>query len=454
LAETRRKRLANVDFATIAFLLLAAFSLTFLTAAAPASPPSGSATDSLDAIARDYVRLVLEMGERDDGYVDAYYGPAEWRAAARANPRTLPQLAAAAEALAARLGAGPDPGGNVRTPTQLRPAFLRGQIRALRARIRQLRGERLSFTEEAREIYGVELNLRPLTDFDPVLARIDALVPGEGPLAERVDALMDRFVIPAGRLDAVMRAAIAECRRRTVAHIPLPAGEAFTLEFVTGQSWSGYNWYQGNYHSLIQVNTDQHVRMGRAIDLGCHEGYPGHHAYNMLLERDLARGRGWVEYMVYPLYSPQSLIAEGSANYGIQLAFPGNERLAFETRVLYPLAGLPSEGAATYLQVQDAIKELSGARFVVARDLLEGRISRERAIELTQHYSLVSRRRAEQSIAFTEHYRAYVINYGLGEEMVKAAVEAHGRRPAERWRGMRHILSSPLQPADLLVRRR
>ncbi|HEV7660309.1 MAG TPA: hypothetical protein VGO55_10730 [Allosphingosinicella sp.] len=426
--------------------LIAAFSLTLLTAAAQPRPPR----DSLDAVARDYVRLVLEMGERDDGYVDAYYGPAEWRAAARANPRTLPQLAAAAEALAARLGDGPEPRGN--TPAQLRPAFLRAQIRALSARIRQLRGERLSFTEEAREIYGLELNLRPLTDFDPVLARIDALVPGDGPLAGRVDALMDRFVIPAGRLDAVMRAAIAECRRRTVAHISLPAGEAFTLEFVTGRSWSGYNWYQGNYHSLIQVNTDQQVRMGRAIDLGCHEGYPGHHAYNMLLERDLARGRGWVEYMVYPLYSPQSLIAEGSANYGIQLAFPGDERLAFETRILYPLAGLPSDGAAIYLRVQEAIKLLGGARFVIARDLLEGRISRERAIELTQHYALMSRPRAEQSIAFTEHYRAYVINYGLGEEMVKAAVEARGRRPADRWRRLRQILSEPTLPDDLARR--
>ena len=55
----------------------------------------------------------------------------------------------------------------------------------------------------------------------------------------------------------------------------------------------------------------------------------------------------------------------------------------------------------------------------------------------------MSRRRAEQSIAFTEQYRAYVINYGLGEEMVRAAVEADGRRPAERWAAMRRILSGP-----------
>jgi hypothetical protein len=120
---------------------------------------------------------------------------------------------------------------------------------------------------------------------------------------------------------------------------PAPAGEAFTLEFVTGKSWSGYNYYQGNYRSLIQINTDLPVRLSRAVDLGCHEGYPGHHAYNVLLERDLSRGRGWTEFSVYPLYSPQSLIAEGSANYGIDLAFTPEERLAFERDVLIPLAG-------------------------------------------------------------------------------------------------------------------
>ena len=106
------------------------------------------------------------------------------------------------------------------------------------------------------------------------------------------------------------------------------------------KSWSGYNWYQGNYRSLIQVNTDLPIYIDRAIDLACHEGYPGHHVYNALLEKHLVRDRGWVEFSVYPLFSPQSLIAEGTANYGIEVAFPGDERLAFERDVLFPLAGL------------------------------------------------------------------------------------------------------------------
>ena len=423
----------------LAILILAGCATT------PAAVES-SAPNSLDALARDYVQLTLEIGEREEGYVDAYYGPPEWREAARAHPRTVEQLAQAAAGLSARAAATTV---LLDSPDARRLSFLMAQLTAARTRLRMLQGERLSFAEEAQGLYGVTPDIRPLSEYDPVIARIEQLVPGTGPLADRVEAFQNRFTIPRDRLEAVMRAAIAECRRRTLQHIALPEGESFTLEFVTSQPWSGYNWYQGHYRSLIQVNTDLPVRLSRAVDLGCHEGYPGHHAFNALLEQKLARGRGWIEYMVYPLYSPQSFIAEGSANYGIDLAFPGDERLEFETRTLYPLAGLSTERAAEYLALQEAIQDLSGARFTIARDYLEGRLSREQAIDLTQRYQLVSRRRAEQSIAFTDHYRAYVINYGLGQEMVKRYVEAAGADPAARWAAMERILSEPTLPGDL-----
>ena len=405
--------------------------------------------DRVGAIAEAYVRLTLEAGTHEEGYVDAYYGPPEWKQQAEAAPRGVPQLIEAATALQARLRA-------IRPPAdplaRRRHEFLDAQLTAARTRLRMIAGERLSFTEEAQGLFGATPQIRPLTDYDAVIARIERLLPGEGSLAERAEAFQAGFVIPPDRLDTVMRAAIAECRRRTLERIPLPAGEAFTLEFVTGKSWSGYNYYQGNYRSLIQINTDLPVRLSRAVDLGCHEGYPGHHAYNVLLERDLARGRGWVEYMIYPLYSPQSLIAEGSANYGIDLAFSPEERLAFEAGTLLPLAGLAGKAgdAARYLELQKASDELVGARFTIARDYLEGRITREQAVALTQRYQLVGRQRAEQSVAFTDQYRSYVINYGLGKEMVRDHVERAGGRDA-RWAAMRRLLSEPTLPRHLVA---
>jgi hypothetical protein len=404
--------------------------------------------DSLDEIAKDYVQMTLEIGEREPGYVDAYYGPQEWADAAKGAPRSLAHLSREAAKLADRANA-IDPSA-LEPIEQRRRAFLLAQLRAATTRLRMLQGEKLTFAEEAEGLFGVRPELKPLSDYDPVLKRIEALVPGSGPLADRVDAFQDAFTLPKERLKPVFDAAIAECKRRTAQHIAMPAGESFDLEFVTGKSWSGYNYYKGGYHSLIQVNTDLPIRISRAVDLGCHEGYPGHHALNMLLEQKLTRERGWIEFSVYPLYSPQSLIAEGSANYGIDLAFPGPERLAFETAALYPLAGIPTAKAGDYLALLHAMRDLAGARFTIARDFLEGRVDRAQAVALTQKYQLVSKARAEQSIDFTTQYRSYVINYGLGQDMVQAHIERAGTDPAARWAAMERVISEPTLPADLL----
>lgn len=419
-----------------------------LLAACATLPQPAAAPGSLDAIAEDYVRLSLEIGTHEDGYVDAYYGPAGWRTEAEAAPRPREELLAAVRALSARTDAlGPPDDALVR---QRRLALL-AQLRAADTRLQMMLGEEFDFAEEASGLFGVAPIIEPLESYDPVLARLEGLLPGEGDLADRVEAYRDQFTIPADRLDAVMRAAIAECRARTAAHIALPDAETFQLEFVTDQPWSGYNWYQGGAASLIQINTDLPIRIGRAVDLGCHEGYPGHHVFNMLLERNLVEQRGWIEYSVYPLFSPQSFIAEGSANYGIDLAFPGEARAAFEAETLYPLAGLDPARAAEYLAVEEAIADLAGARFTITRDYLEGRIDRDQAIALSRRYQLRSPEGAAQAIAFADVYRSYVINYGLGQDMVRAYIESRGDSPAERWAAMERLLSEPTLAQDLII---
>ena len=103
-----------------------------------------------------------------------------------------------------------------------------------------------------------------------------AKLPGEGPLIERYDAFQQAVRHPARPpRSRCSRRRSRGCRGRTLTHVALPAGESFTVEYVTDKSWSGYNWYQGNFRSLIQVNTDLPIYIDRAIDLACHEGYPG-----------------------------------------------------------------------------------------------------------------------------------------------------------------------------------
>jgi len=313
-----------------------------------------------------------------------------------------------------------------------------------------LQGRKFAFNDEAKGQFATVPVLMTLEHFDAILRRLDTLIPGTGPLAARVDAFNERYTIPKERLQPVFDAAIAECKRRTAQHIALPIGESFVMEFVTGKTWSGYNYYKGNYKSLIQINTDLPIRVSRAVDLGCHEGYPGHHVLNLMVEQRLARAKGWSEYEVNPLYSPTSVLSEGSANYGIDLAFPAEERLAFERDILYPLAGLDPKSADAYWKMQQMTEMLSGARLTIAKMYLDGEISRAQALELTQKYLLLSPARAEQSVAFTDHYRSYVINYGWGKDLVRGYIERGNPDQAERWRRMEKILSEPTQPADLL----
>ncbi len=421
--------------------------LMFLGACAmnPAASDRPDAGAALDGVAKDYVALILEIGEREPGYVDAYYGPPEWAEAAKANPRTIPQLIQGAADLTERLNAIPT--GDAAPVVAQRKAYLLAHISAASARLRMLSGEKMGFADEAEALFGIRPELRPLSSYDPVLAEIDALLPGEGSLTDRVTAFKSHYIIPRDRLQVVMDAAIAECRRRTVAHIALPANEAFTLAFVGDKPWSGYNYYQGNSASKIEINADLPIYTERAIDLGCHEGYPGHHVYNALLEKTFVTDRGWVEMSVYPLYSPMSFVAEGSANYGIDLAFPGDEGTAFERDALFPLAGLDPSTADKKAQLGALTRRLARAEYTIADDYLSGRVGREESIERLMKYTLASRERATQRLRFIDTYRSYIINYGLGRDTVQAWVERQG---PDRWRGMETLLASQILPVDLL----
>lgn len=412
--------------------------------ARPDAVRSAASEAELNRIAEDYVKLILEIGEREPGYVDAYYGPPAWAEAAKADPRTTPQLIQAAAGLTAALDAVDTRGAD--TMLVQRRRYLLAHVSAASARLRMLGGEKMPFADEAEALFGVRPALQPLSDFDPVLAEIDRLLPGPGTLNDRVAEFRSHYVIPKDRLEPVFDAAIAECRRRTAAHIALPPNERFTLAFVGDKPWSGYNYYQGDAASKIEINTDFPIQTERAIDLGCHEGYPGHHVYNALLEQTFVRERGWMEMSVYPLYSPMSLVAEGSANYGIDLAFPGDEGAEFERRVLYPLAGLDPATADRKAELMRLTRRLARAEYTIADDWLSGRVGREATIERLMTYTLAPRDKAEQRLRFIDTYRSYVINYGLGRDMVEAWVARQGGDP---WVATERLLASQILPVDL-----
>jgi hypothetical protein len=406
-------------------------------------------TGAMVKVADEYVKLVLALGRHDADYVDAYYGPPAWKTAADTTKLGLDMIAARAHDLMAELGRERQPSDEMQ---RLRLQYLERQLSALTARVRMLKGERLSFDDESRALYDAVAPTYSESHFQEILDRLAKRFPGQGPLVDRYEAFRRAFIIPHDKLDPVFQRAIRACRERTLEHVTLPANERFRVQYVTNKSWSGYNWYQGGYRSLIQVNTDLPIYIDRAIDLACHEGYPGHHVYNVLLEKNLVKDRGWIEYTVYPLFSPQSLIAEGTANFGIEVAFPGEDRVEFERTTLFSVAGLDPARAADYYEVQALVDQLAYAGNEAARRYINKEIDAAQAIAWLERYALMPHDRAAQRVRFFDQYRSYVINYNLGKDMVRRYIESRGGtpdKPAKRWEEFERLLSSPRLPSGL-----
>ena len=408
----------------------------------------------IDSCAERYVKLALAVGAFAPGYIDAYYGPEEWRVGPDdAVPRRgfpaaefKARAAALLRDLAAASRAHPEP------PARLRLEFLHKQMIAVQAEIQVLAGGKFTFDAESKMFYDAVAPVRKKEEFERTIAELETALPGPGRLLDRLAAFRKDYLIPADRLPAVFDAAIGECRRRTLSRINLPENENFKAAYVKDKPWGAYNWYKGNAFSVIEVNTDLPMHIDAPLRLAAHEGYPGHHVYNSLLEQKLVKEKGWVEFTVYPLFSPQSLIAEGTANCGMDLLFPGEERTEFEKKVLYPLAGLDPRLAERYSRVQKLLAGLRHAENEAARGYLDGKFSREEAIAWLGRYSLESPERAAKTIDFWNTYRSYVINYNLGEDIVRTHIEkAAGRgAPLERkWQVFYGILTTPRTPSGL-----
>ena len=419
-------------------------SISILACAEPEGPPM-----SLDDIAESFVRLALAVGQHDADYVDSYFGPEEWRTEVEEQASSLDQILDEALALSRQIESLPVPEDAMDRHRQQR---LSRTVDSLVARVRLLNGERMTFDQESLALFDAQAPTHDAEYFQSLLDRLDEALPGSGSLIDRYSTFKQDFVIPPERLDTVFQAAIDACRKKTKEFVELPKNESFVVEYVTDKSWSGYNWYQGDYQSLIQVNTDLPINIDRALDLACHEGYPGHHVYNLLLEKNLLRDRGWREFAVYPLFSPRSLIAEGTANYGIEVAFSYESRIGFETKVLFPMAGLDASRAAEYYEIKALADRLSFAGNEAARGYLDGEMDASQAVEWLITYALMPEPRAQQRLAFIEQYRSYVINYNLGLDLVRHHIEQQGGNddnPELRWQLFADLLSNPYLPSQL-----
>src|SRR5438093_6989229 len=180
------------------WILFLFFSLVFIM-----SNGGARAADDINAVAERYAHLVLALGQHDPDYVDAFYGPAEWKTQAEKEKKSLDAIGAEAAELSAMLAKNQDAATSGDEMLKLRREYLQKQVAALAARVRMLKGEKLKFDEESRALYDAVAPTYPDSHFDQILAQLEAKIPGKGHLWERYDNWRKPFLIPKEKLDTV-----------------------------------------------------------------------------------------------------------------------------------------------------------------------------------------------------------------------------------------------------------
>jgi hypothetical protein len=409
---------------------------------APACGRRSESAASLDTMSVAYVKLALALGERDSDSLDSYRGPASWRAEARAERASFAQIRQRAVALTQSLSM---PRRAAEGVDQVaRRAFLTRQLQAIASRIDVVQGARPRFDDEARLLFGLEPRdpAESAADADAagtgrpaaIRAELDTLLPGDGNLAARYAAFDRRFQVPADRIAAVFERALEGCRASTRQHVALPSGERVTVEYATDLPWSAFTRYQGHFESRIVVNAAQPLTVDRLLELACHEGYPGHHTINVLLESRYGDRRP--EFLVQLLFSPQAALHEAAASVAPTLAFGDAARAAFERDELFPVAGLDPSDAARHVAVARLVDRLHGVIGDVVRKYLDGGLDFPRAAAALECEALMPS--PEAMLKFVNQFRTYAATYTVGRDRFSRAV-------ADRWDAYVQAVTGPAQ---------
>ena len=389
----------------------------------------------MEPFAERYANLMLTVNRHTDGFVDAYYGPPDIKAAVEvAELPPLNQVRDELETLRADIPAD-DP---------RRQTYLDAMITAAQTALRQ-NDETLAYADEVRLLFDVDPTL--VDDALLLAARqsLDDALPGSGDFAERMAAYRKHYEIPADKLNRAVELALAECRRRTAELVDLAPGEGFRHALVSDKHWGAYNWYQGKAQSLIEFNTDIPMQASALLAFCAHEGYPGHHTENVLREQRYLT-HGHIEGAFVLLLSPGAVIAEGIATTAQEAIFPDEEYESWYEDVLFPELDIEPHPRAVREAISQAMEGLKYVSTNAAFRYHTGQANKEQTLDYLKTVGTADDDRAAKSFQFMTHplARAYVFTYTVGYDLIAAAAKGGDKRPV-----FKRLLNEQLLPRDL-----
>jgi hypothetical protein len=389
-------------------------------------------------IVERYLELGLRLGRHVDGFVDAYYGPADIAARVTAESLASPENLSAD---AARLIADLDAGLESDSLDAGRRRWLRAQTVGLHTSARILAAEPIEYADEVEWCYGVRPTVRDEGEFADAHRRMDRVLPGSGPVRDRIIAWREAQAIPVPRLEGVLHDIAEDFRERTDALFGLPEGEHIDWELATNQPWSGFNYYLGDLRSRVAINTDLPVLAPSLGHLVAHEAYPGHHTEHSRKEAGLVRQRQWLEETLFCVGTPQCLLAEGLADLALTVITGDTPELVMVEH-LDPLdIGYDPEVAVA---VRLAAQSLDAVRANAAWLLHADHRPIDEVVAYVERWGLLPTERARKAVEFltSPTWRAYISCYVEGYPLCRDFVAGDPAR-------FETLITEQVVPADL-----
>ncbi len=397
-------------------------------------------------LVHDYLTLGLRLGRHIDGMVDAYYGPTALAGAVVVEPLVPPvQLLAEARALLAALEAGEPLDGGTGPEDSAAPArrhWMSAQAVGLATTCAKLAGESITYADEVEACYGVRPSRVDEESLVEAHRLLDDVLPGSGPLADRLVAWRESHAVPVDLLRRAVDALADSLRDRTRELFGLPDGEHVEFELVSDEPWAGFNYYLGDLQSRVAINTDLPVLSTGLAHLVAHEAYPGHHTEHTRKEVGLVRRRQWWEESIFLVGTPQCLLAEGLADLGLEVAWGRHPEVTVAEHLLPLGIRYDTEVVAA---VADAGEALGAVRTNAAFRLHEDGADPGTVIDEVARWGLLPRDRAAKAVEFLTHptWRAYLTCYVEGFPLCRAFTAGDPTR-------FDRLLSEQLTPADLV----
>jgi hypothetical protein len=388
---------------------------------------------------REFLLLGLRFDRIEEGYVDSFTGDPALRRQVANEPAPDPaDLAVQADRLAAEMPDDLEP---------VRAAYISAHLRALACAGRKFAGRDVGFVDEVEAYFDVHIGKGDPETYRQAHRKLEDALPGDGPLAERMQAYRAAEELPPERLEEAIHAFSSALRDRVRADYPLPDTETITYEVVTDKPWSGFNYYLGDYRSTVAVNADLKQQMSNLPRLVAHESYPGHHTEHCRKEFGLVAGRNQAEQTIFLVNTPQCLMAEGLADLALHAAIgPGWGRWAAD---IYADLGLRFDGERAEA-VSEATAALADVRQDAALMLHDEHRDVDDVVAYLKRWLLVNDERARHMLRFLSSplWRAYTSTYVEGYRLLRGWLDARpdGVSLTERFG---RLLDEPLIPSSL-----